>query len=96
MCTHLGRTDFCANTLLFANIREHAAQHNMPVAQTLCRGTRWCGADQGVRCVTRADFYMSLYNVVFTMAAPLVVGTINQDVNRATSRAFPGVISHSI
>lgn len=39
-----------------------------------------------------ADFYMSLYNVVFTMAAPLVVGTINQDVNCATSRAFPGVL----
>lgn len=38
----------------------------------------------------RADFYMSLYNVVFTMLAPLVVGTINQDVSCATSRAFPG------
>ena len=40
----------------------------------------------------RPDFYMSLYNVVFTMAAPLVVGTINQDVNCATSRAFPGTV----
>ena len=40
-----------------------------------------------------ADFYMSLYNVVFTMAAPLVVGTINQDVSCATSRAFPGAIN---
>ncbi len=43
--------------------------------------------------MTRADFYMSLYNVVFTMAAPLVVGTVDQDVNCATSRAFPGAIS---
>ena len=48
------------------------------------------GADRDVCCATRADFYMSLYNVVFTMLAPLVVGTINQDVNSATSRAFPG------
>jgi len=37
-----------------------------------------------------ADFYMSLYNVVFTMLAPLVIGTIDQDVNRATSLSHPG------
>ncbi|KAK9845741.1 hypothetical protein WJX81_001079 [Elliptochloris bilobata] len=37
------------------------------------------------------DFYMSLYNVVFTMLPPLVVGTIDQDVNCATSRCFPGL-----
>jgi hypothetical protein len=33
---------------------------------------------------------MSLYNVVFTMLAPLVIGTIDQDVNRATSLNHPG------
>lgn len=37
-----------------------------------------------------ADFYMSLYNVVFTALTPLIVGTMDSDVNREMSRKYPG------
>jgi len=59
----------------------------------LSRGGRLCGcnaAPVSMRRSARADFYMSLFNVVFTMLAPLVIGTIDQDVNRATSLSHPG------
>ncbi|GMH35862.1 hypothetical protein BSKO_03730 [Bryopsis sp. KO-2023] len=35
------------------------------------------------------DFYMSLYNVIFTSLAPLAVGLLDQDVDRQTSLRFP-------
>ena len=34
---------------------------------------------------------MSLYNVVFTALTPLVVGTMDSDVNREMSRKYPGL-----
>ena len=34
---------------------------------------------------------MSLYNVVFTALTPLVMGTMDSDVNRETSRKYPGL-----
>ncbi|KAL3150345.1 hypothetical protein ABBQ32_000189 [Trebouxia sp. C0010 RCD-2024] len=37
------------------------------------------------------DFYMSLYNVVFTALTPLIVGTMDSDVNREMSRKYPGL-----
>ena len=37
-----------------------------------------------------ADFYMSLYNVIFTVLPPLVIGIFDQDVNREMSRLHPG------
>ena len=40
-----------------------------------------------MRC---ADFYMSGYNVVFTMLPPLLVGILDQDVDRAHISKFPG------
>ena len=43
------------------------------------------------RCALRpADFYMSLYNVIFTVLPPLVIGMFDQDVDRANSRLYPG------
>lgn len=33
---------------------------------------------------------MSLYNVVFTALTPLIVGTMDSDVNREMSRKYPG------
>lgn len=45
-----------------------------------------------LRCVVHtADFYMSLYNVVFTAMMPLIVGTMDIDVNREMSRKYPGI-----
>ena len=41
----------------------------------------------------RADFYMSLYNVIFTVLPPLVIGMFDQDVNRESSRLYPGDLS---
>ncbi len=41
-----------------------------------------------------ADFYMSLYNVVFTALTPLIVGTMDCDVNREMSRKYPGLPPH--
>ena len=38
-----------------------------------------------------ADFYMSLYNVIFSVLPPLVIGIFDQDVNREMSRLYPGV-----
>ena len=43
--------------------------------------------------VPAADFYMSLYNVVFTALMPLIVGTMDIDVNRESSRKYPGITS---
>ncbi|KAK9829125.1 hypothetical protein WJX72_004020 [[Myrmecia] bisecta] len=37
------------------------------------------------------DFYMSLFNVVFTVLPPLVLGTMEQDVNKEMSRKYPGL-----
>ena len=37
-----------------------------------------------------ADFYMSLYNVIFTVLPPLVIGIFDQDVDREMSRLYPG------
>ncbi len=37
-----------------------------------------------------ADFYMSLYNVIFTVLPPLVIGIFDQDVDREISRLYPG------
>lgn len=37
------------------------------------------------------DFYMSLYNVIFTSLAPLAVGLLDQDVDRVSSLQFPGL-----
>ena len=34
---------------------------------------------------------MSLYNVVFTALTPLIVGTMDSDVNREMSRKYPGL-----
>ena len=33
---------------------------------------------------------MSLYNVIFTVLPPLVIGIFDQDVDRETSRLYPG------
>jgi len=40
--------------------------------------------------VCAADFYMSLYNVIFTVLPPLVIGIFDQDVDREMSRLYPG------
>ncbi len=37
-----------------------------------------------------ADFYMSLYNVVFSALVPLIVGTMDVDVSKEMSRKYPG------
>ncbi len=37
-----------------------------------------------------ADFYMSLYNVIFSVLPPLVIGIFDQDVNREMSRLYAG------
>lgn len=37
------------------------------------------------------DFYMSLYNVIFTSLAPFAVGLLDQDVDRISSLQFPGL-----
>ena len=37
-----------------------------------------------------ADFYMSLYNVLFTVLPPMVVGIFDQDVSRSFSLRYPG------
>jgi len=37
---------------------------------------------------------MSLYNVVFTALTPLIVGTMDSDVNREMSRKYPGLSCH--
>ncbi|KAK9864093.1 hypothetical protein WJX84_000818 [Apatococcus fuscideae] len=37
------------------------------------------------------DFYMSLYNVGFTVLPPLVVGIFDQDVSKDLSRRYPGL-----
>ena len=43
-------------------------------------------------CVHYAeDFYMSLYNVIFTVLPPLVIGMFDQDVDRQSSRLYPGM-----
>ena len=39
-----------------------------------------------------ADFYMSLYNVIFSVLPPLVIGIFDQDVNREMSRLYPGAV----
>jgi hypothetical protein len=33
---------------------------------------------------------MSLYNVIFTVLPPLVIGMFDQDVGRDSSRLYPG------
>lgn len=35
---------------------------------------------------------MSLYNVIFTAFVPLIVGTMDIDVNREMSRKYPGTL----
>ena len=35
---------------------------------------------------------MSLYNVIFTAWVPLIVGTMDIDVNREMSRKYPGTL----
>ena len=40
-----------------------------------------------------ADFYMSLYNVIFTVLPPLIIGMFDQDVDREMSRLYPGANS---
>lgn len=47
------------------------------------------GADN---CLAAADFYMSLYNVIFTVLPPLIIGMFDQDVDREMSRLYPGAI----
>ena len=42
-----------------------------------------------------ADFYMSLYNVIFTVLPPLVIGIFDQDVDREMSRLHPGQLDRS-
>lgn len=37
-----------------------------------------------------ADFYMSLYNVIFTSMTPLVIGALDADVSKEMSRKYPG------
>ncbi|BDA43574.1 Phospholipid-transporting ATPase 3 [Coccomyxa sp. Obi] len=37
------------------------------------------------------DFYMSLYNVIFTVLPPLIIGMFDQDVDRDMSRLYPGL-----
>ena len=39
-----------------------------------------------------ADFYMSLYNVIFTVLPPLIIGMFDQDVDRDMSRLYPGAL----
>ncbi len=39
-----------------------------------------------------ADFYMSLYNVIFTVLPPLIIGMFDQDVDREMSRLYPGAL----
>ena len=50
---------------------------------------------QSYQLCCAADFYMSLYNVVFTALTPLMVGTMDSDVNREMSRKYPGTLSQS-
>lgn len=47
-------------------------------------------AMQGLMRGLAADFYMSLYNVIFTVLPPLVIGIFDQDVDREMSRLYPG------
>lgn len=42
--------------------------------------------------VVCADFYMSLYNVIFTVLPPLIIGMFDQDVDREMSRLYPGAL----
>ena len=37
------------------------------------------------------DFYMTLYNVVFTSAAPLVVGMFDRDLDKPYGLRYPGL-----
>lgn len=37
------------------------------------------------------DYYMSLYNVIFTSLVPLAIGILDQDVDRAACMEFPGL-----
>ena len=43
-------------------------------------------------CMVCADFYMSLYNVIFTVLPPLIIGMFDQDVDRDMSRLYPGAL----
>lgn len=43
-------------------------------------------------CDRPADFYMSLYNVVFTALSPMVIGLLDQDVDKAMSSRFAGML----
>ena len=43
-----------------------------------------------------ADFYMSLYNVVFSALVPLIVGTMDVDVSKELSRKYPGRFGRSL
>ena len=48
-----------------------------------------------LRCLQPADFYMSLYNVLFTVLPPMIVGIFDQDVSKDLSLRYPGVDAKS-
>ena len=39
-----------------------------------------------------ADFYMSLYNVVFTAVPPLIMGLLDEDVDKTMSSRYAGAL----
>ena len=42
-----------------------------------------------------ADFYMSGYNVVFSLLPPLLIGIMDQDVDRDHALSYPGTLPSS-
>ena len=69
---------------LTPSVDEHA------LGSTSLQRLWWHGKDFALAA---ADFYMSLYNVVFTALTPLIVGTMDSDVNREMSRKYPGTVN---
>ena len=73
-----------------------ALQLLLPHAHTCACGYRFgtTRSSNSAQCThlrpLAADFYMSLYNVVFSALVPLIVGTMDVDVSKEMSRKYPG------